>query len=924
MTIQAGTRLGPYEILGSIGAGGMGEVYRARDTRLERTVAIKVLPAFLAADADFRARFEREAKSISALNHPHICTLHDVGEVTTPDAGVVSYLVMEHLEGETLAARLLKGPLPLASALDYACQIADALDRAHRQGITHRDLKPANVFLLKSGGTSTPASCKLLDFGLAKIGAAVTPGTVETQLATSPPPVRGPSLVAGPLTAQGTILGTFQYMAPEQVEAQDADARSDIWAFGCVLYEMLTGRRAFEGRSQASLIAAILERHPTPVADLVPMTPPALDRLVRTCLEKDPDDRFHTAHDLRLQLQWVREGGSAAGVPAPVVAGRKRRDRIVFGAMAAALAIAAAAAAWWLKPAPVVRNVVARFSYELPNGINFTRQGRRVVAISPDGTSIAFVANQQIYLRRMRELEAQPIRGSQVDPLDVTFSPDGEWLAFTAPDTAGTDLSTAKLRKILVAGGTPLTLFDSGPSFGIRWEDGHILYATRTGIHLGPDAGGEAKTIVEVPAGSGEAFAQPQLVNDGRDVLFSVRRTATTFADGQVVVQSRAGGERRVLAGAGMDGRVLPGNVFVYTQNSTMFAQRLDPQSLKPLGGAVPVLEGVRQSEATGTSHFSLSANGTLAYVPGGGAFARELVWVDRNGREESLGAPAQGYRLARVSPDGTRIAFSSDDADRDIWIWEIVRKTLSRLTAGPDDDNYPVWTRDSRFVVYRSASTARSDMYRRAADGTGTVERLTSSETGETPLSLLPGGTQVLVRVSSSDTGIGALSVFTFGRPDLRELLSEAKGRPINGEISPDGRWLAYQSREASTRDEIYVRPAANPDGGRWQVSSGGGARPLWSPDGSELFYDARGRFTSVRVSNVPAGAPFAYSSAVPLDTGSRIFDFGFIGRTYDISPDGRRFLFLKVLQAPGAEHPAVRVVTHWRDEVEAVLKGK
>ena len=287
MTIQAGTRLGPYEIVASIGAGGMGEVYRALDTRLERTVAIKVLPPTLAADPEFRARFAREARSISALNHPHICTLHDVGEATAPDGGVVSYLVMEHLEGETLAARLVRGPLSLDATLDYACQIADALDKAHRQGIIHRDLKPANVFLLKSGGASTPASCKLLDFGLAKMGAAVTPGTVETQLAISAP-LPGTSLAAGPLTAQGAILGTFQYMAPEQVEAQEADARSDIWAFGCVVYEMLTGRRAFEGRSQASLIASIMERQPAPLADLVPMTPPALDRLVRTCLQKDP------------------------------------------------------------------------------------------------------------------------------------------------------------------------------------------------------------------------------------------------------------------------------------------------------------------------------------------------------------------------------------------------------------------------------------------------------------------------------------------------------------------------------------------------------------------------------------------------------------------------------------------------------------
>ncbi|CAN5766400.1 hypothetical protein BH18ACI5_BH18ACI5_30280 [soil metagenome] len=898
MTLQAGTRLGPYEIVASIGAGGMGEVYRARDTRLERTVAIKVLPSFLASDPDFRARFEREARSISALNHPHICTLHDVGEVTGPDGGVVSYLVMEHLDGETLAARLTRGPLALDTVLNYACQIADALDKAHRQGIIHRDLKPANVFLLKSGGASSVGVCKLLDFGLAKIGAVVRRDAVETQLATSPPPMSGQALATGPLTAKGTILGTFEYMSPEQIEAQDADARSDIWAFGCVLYEMLTGRRAFEGRSQASLIASILERQPTPLAELVPLTPPALDRLVGTCLQKDPEDRFHTVHDLRLQLHWVREGGSAAGVAAPVAAGRKRRGRLLFAATAAALALAAAAAAWSLKPAPIVRNVVARFSYELPDGMDFTRVGRRLVAISPDGTKIAFIANRQIYVRRMRDLDAQPIRGSEVDPLDLTFSPDGEWLAFTAPDTVGLDLSTAKLRKIAVGGGMPLTLSTSGVSFGIRWTDRHILFANRAGIYRIADAGGAAETILEVAAGSREVFAQPQLVNNGRDVIYTVSRTTSTFADGQVVAQSRNGGARRVLVAAGMDGQLLPDGVFIYAQGSTMFAQRMEPETLTPLSGAVPVVEGVRASEGTGTSQFSLSAAGTLVYVPGSGTIGRELVWVDRKGAEEAIGVPHQTYRLARLSPDGSRIAFSASDGDHDIWIWELARKVLTRLTLGPEDDNYPVWTRDSLSIIYRSAGTGRSDIYRRAAEGTGTVERLTSSDTGETPLSLMPGTTQLLVRVSSDDNGTGALSVFTIGRPDLRQLVAEQPGRPTNGEVSPDGRWLAYQSREASVRDEVYVRPAVNPEAGR--------------------------QFTSVKVTSVPPGAAFAYSTPVPMGISDRTYDFGFLGRPYDISPDGQRFLFLKLLQTPDAARTVIRVITHWRDDLDAALRGK
>ncbi len=571
MGLTAGTRLGPYEIVSPIGAGGMGEVYKARDTRLDRTVALKVLPPALAADPEFKARFEREAKSISALNHPHICTLYDVGSQNGTD-----FLVMEFLEGETLGARLAKGSLPADHALEYAMQIADALDKAHRQGIVHRDLKPANVFLLKDAGGL--GVCKLLDFGLVKLVAASAQGTIETKLLTSPQP----GIQTAPLTSQGSILGTFQYMAPEQIEGQDADARTDIWAFGCVLYEMLTGRRAFEGRSQASLIASILERQPTPMAELQPLTPPALSRIVRTCLEKHPDNRFHTAHDLRLHLQWIAEGGSAAGLPAPVVASRKRHDRLMFAGAALILAALAGGGAWFLKPAPVVTNVVSRFTMPLGAGQAFTRSGRRVVAISPDGTKIAYIANNQIYLRQMHESEAQPIRGTNVDPLDLTFSPDGQEIAFFTPATPQGPPTNVTLRKIRITGGTPVTLSPAVSPNGLRWQGDTLVFGQGQSIAAVAETGGKPRILVTATPESGEQLGHPQLLNSGRDVIYSVRPRNSTFNEGEIVVQPVGGGARQVLIPAGTDGRVLPSGYLVYWRDGSLWGRAFDERARPP------------------------------------------------------------------------------------------------------------------------------------------------------------------------------------------------------------------------------------------------------------------------------------------------------------------------------------------------------
>jgi Tol biopolymer transport system component len=932
MPLSAGVRLGPYEVIAPLGAGGMGEVYKARDTRLERTVAVKVLPHSLAADPEFRARFEREAKSISALNHPHICTLHDVGRARVQGTAAgeeIDFLVMEHLEGETLAARLTRGPLPSDQALAYAMQIADALDKAHRQGIVHRDLKPANVFLVKGATASGPGICKLLDFGLAKVGAVAAAGSVETALFSGAglPANGSPARGTTPLTAQGAILGTFQYMAPEQIEGHDADARTDIWAFGCVLYEMLTGRRAFEGRSQASLIASILERQPTPIAELQPLTPPALGRLVRTCLEKHPDDRFHTAHDLALHLRWIDEGGSAAGLPAPVVAGRKRRERLLLVTGAIVLAALAAAAAWLLKPAPERSAVVGRFTMPLGEGQSFTRVGRRVVAISPDGTKVAYIADSRIYLRRMHETEAQPIRGTNVDPVDLAFSPDGEWLAFFAPGTPQGPLDTASLKKIPIAGGTPMLLTQAGSPHGLRWQGDTLVFSTGRTVQAIADTGGAARTLLTVETDSNELVSQPSLLNGGRDLLYTVRMAGVGASGSEVVVQPVAGGPRRSLIAGVADARVLPSGQLVYISDNTLHAVAFDPRGLQIAGGSIPLVEGVRFSATTRVGQFDVAENGTLVFIPGESAVAFKMVWVDRSGREETIGAPAQLYYIPRISPDGKQIAVSSVEVeDRKIWIWDDPRKTLTRLTTEAREENYPLWSPDGRFVYYRANPDGNFDVFRRAADGTGAVERLTRSPEAETPLALLPGGGGLLVRRGRSVADVeSTLAILPLSADPKPAAVLNVPSSQVQGEISPDGRWLLYQSGESSTQDEIWVRPFPAIDSGRWKVSTNGGQRPMWARSGREIFFRGRhadaDHFMVVPVMPVRAGEAFSYGTPTPLLNISR-YSFLSIGRTYDISPDDRRFLFLLPEGREADTRDSLTVIVNWDQEVRARVK--
>jgi serine/threonine-protein kinase len=673
MALSAGTQLGPYEILALLDEGGMGQVYKAKDTRLDRMVAIKVLLPHIAKDSLARERFEREAKTVSALDHPHICTLFDVGEQED-----VAFLVMEFLEGETLADRLKKGALPLEKALLYATQLADGLDAGHRAGVVHRDFKPGNIMLTSQGA-------KIMDYGLAKL---------RTSAARSGQDLSASPTVEKPLTEKGAILGTLQYMAPEQLEAKNTDARTDIFAFGAVLYEMLTGRRAFEGKSQASLISAIMKDDPPVMSTLQPMLPRALDHVVKTCLAKEPDKRWQSAGDVERQLQWIVESGSDAGVPA---AARPKSHTYFAWGLALVLAVVVAGfAAWNLRP-PAPRPVT-RFPLTLPPGDQFTGTGRHVVALSPDGTHLIYVANNQLYLRAMDQMQATPIRGTEGGVTSPFFSPDGEWVGFYAG---------GQLRKVSVSGGAPVTLCEARNPYGASWggDDTIVFGQRRDGILQVSSAGGTPEVLV--PGSSLDGLAHgPQILPDGKSLLFTIG-DGSNWDDAQIVVQSLTTGERRELIEGGIDARyvstghlvyALPSSPVSFSFRGTLVAVPFDAARLQVTGGPVSLVEGVALAEAaaTGAAHFSFSDTGSLVYV---NSFeierARTLVWVDREGREEPLEAEPRPYTYPRISPDGTRVALQIRDQEQDIWIWDFVRETLTRFTFDAGWDLYSLWTPD-------------------------------------------------------------------------------------------------------------------------------------------------------------------------------------------------------------------------------------
>ena len=859
MTMNPGTKLGPYEIIAPLGAGGMGEVYRARDTRLGRDVAVKVLPAHLTENPDVRTRFEREAKTISSLNHPHICTLFDVGR-----EGATDYLVMELVEGETLAERISKGPLPAEQVIKLGTEIADALDKAHRAGIVHRDLKPGNVMLAKSGA-------KLMDFGLARAtGAAGTgssSGASITNLTQSP-------TVAQPLTAQGAIVGTFQYMAPEQLEGAEADVRSDIWALGCVLYEMATAKRAFAGATQASLISSIMKDQPRPIGELQELAPPGLDRLVRACLEKDPQERIQTAQDVRLHLRWIAEGGSLAGVPAPVSARRRSRERMAWilagvgGAAAVTLAVV-----HFAFPAPAPQTL--RFEVSPPSAV----QSQDSPRISPDGTTLAYSATDstgttRIWMRPLSALVATAMAGTEGAHRPF-WSPDSRFLGFVAG---------GKLKKVSVAGGPPQVVCDAPTGSDGSWGSSDMILFDGTGadpILRVPATGG-----VPTPAVSPDSAQKllqvgwPEFLPDGKHFLF-----LGVSPQSNLMVASLAGGRPVVLGPCESQVQYLPNGQLLYSRGGSLVMQPFDANALKLKGEPVPVAEQVGAS-SVGGADFRASQNGVLVYSSRS-VDSGELVEVDRTGRLiRTLGTPAGAANL-KLSHDGKRVALRVIDPQirtRDVWIIDRTRDIATRFTFEKSNENYPQWAPDDKSIAY----------WTDAPKGGITTKTLTGS--GETQL-LYPVVDECILKDWSRDgstiffektaaTGLDIWTLSTTGDHKATAFLTGAFNE-FDPHLSPDGHYLAYTSDE-SGHEEVYVQPY--PDrSDKWQISTHGGDDPHWSADGRQMFYLSPDQ----HMMSVPVTLAPRFEPGVPVTLFAAKILFPGQQRThYEVTGDGQTFV--------------------------------
>ena len=893
MTIASGTKLGPYEVLEPIGAGGMGEVYKATDTRLDRTVAIKVLPSHVSGNPQVRERFEREARTISQLNHPHICTLHDVGRENGVD-----FLVMEHIEGETLAERLGKGALPLEQALQYGIEIADALDKAHRQGVVHRDLKPGNIMLTKSGA-------KLLDFGLAKTG-----------VAGSGPDLSGVATEAQPLTAQGAILGTFQYMAPEQLEGKEADARTDIFAFGAVLYEMLTGQRAFHGKSQASLIGSILKDEPPPVSTVQTMTPPTLDHVIRRCMAKEPEDRWQAASDVMRELKWVSgEGSSTAVLPTG-----RTQSRLVPGIAIglAAGALVASLAVWALmRPAP---EPTRRLSMTLPADAPMLDPSWGHIAMSPDGTRLAYVASTdeetRLYIRSLNQLAVTPMPGTK-NARRPFFSPDGEWVGFF--ENPG-----GKLKKVPVDGGPAMTLCESPTVGGASWStDDRIFFAhvpaAGAGLFQVPAAGGVPEALTVPDPSKGEAtHISPEVLPNGKTVLFSIATTAGA-APNRIAALSLDSGEYHTVLEGGYSPRYSRSGHLIYLAGETLTAAPFDVQNLKTTGPPAPVLEGIGSASAWGVGSFGLSRDGSLAYVPGGGMHAR-LVWVDRLGREVGtlFEEPLENPRGIRMSPDGRRVTVVTglDDAARgDLWIYYLDNRPPTRLTFDGSNQR-PVWIRDGTRLAFSSTRTGSLDLFSIPADGSSSEPvSLFADQYPKHASAWSPLNGDLLFDYVLPETISDIFAISIEGEPEPSAVVQEKSIEGLSS-LSSDGRWLAYVSN-GSGGFEVMVRPYPGP-GPATRVSRNGGEEPVWGPRDEELYYRSLSgeRMMAVEVSTEPT---FRFEAPKTLFEG-RYLSQGI--PTYDVAPDGR---FVMAKPTGGEEFGReLVIVLNWFEELERRVPTK
>ena len=884
MALTSGTRLGPYEIQSPLGAGGMGEVYRARDTRLDRTVAVKILPTHLSESPEARQRFEREARTISSLNHPNICTLHDVG---SQDG--TSYLVMEYVQGETLEARLQKGPLPLKQVLECGVQICDALEKAHRAGIVHRDLKPGNIMLTASGA-------KLLDFGLAKPAAAMLGAqTAVGNLTPSTPTMNVSMLSATPasLTQQGTIVGTFQYMASEVVQGKDADARSDVFSFGCVLYEMVTRRRAFEGKSQLSVLTAILEKDPEPLATLQPNLPPALDYAVLTCLEKNPDNRFQTAHDVKLQLAWIAKTGSQTG--APVVVASKGKPAVLWMAALAVLSVAAIVlgVASWLarQPGQVVRGTLLP-----PEGAHFALLNRNgPPALSPDGRRVAFVASRDnktsLWMRPLDRLEATELPGTEGAYLPF-WSPDGHAIGFFA---------NGKMLRMDANGGAPVVICDAPNGRGGAWSSsGLILFAPGAygNIMRVSVEGGTPVRMTPPPKNGLESDRWPLLLPGGKHFLYM--HTATGDADdrNEVHFGSVDGKTDKVLLRGRYSTPQYGAGWLLLGRNGTLVAQKFDPVNGTLSGEATQMASGVESDDLVDSSVFAVADGKVLVYQPGSGISGERQVWVDGTGKIFGQVSEPSVYGESRLSPDGKKLAVPIVKPNMDLWVVDLARGTRSRLSFGGKNVDNSVWSADGRTIYFSySADNGPIQIYQRPADGSRPQQALIATQTDAVTTDVSSDGKWLLYEEGSGDapgnSSLKALPVTGGAKPLL---VLDRVDWQSNARLMPGSNaWLAYQSSESGS-PEVYLTHF--PSGGaKYQVSLEGGTQPVWSPDDRRLYYlDARQRLTVVDVhageDSVNVGAP-----KMLFQTGVRASS---LGGGYDVARDGRFLLNNSVNESP------------------------
>jgi serine/threonine protein kinase/Tol biopolymer transport system component len=903
MPILPGKRLGPYEILSGIGAGGMGEVYQAHDTKLGRDVAIKILPEAFAHDTERLSRFQREAKMLAALNHPNIATIFGLEH-----SDGVQYLVMELVLGETLQERVRRdAPVPVEESLAIAKQIAEALEAAHEKNIIHRDLKPANVKLTPEG------KVKVLDFGLAK---AFEGDSTNEDMGNSP-------TLSQAATMQGVILGTAAYMSPEQARGKTVDKRTVLWAFGCVFYELLTGRQAFNGEDITEILAAVIKTEPD-WSCLSETTPAAIRLLLRRCLQKDKTLRLRDAGDARIEIQEALAAPPTAVATTAAPAARSWRERLAWTTAAVfVLATIALASGFVLRapkppqPMPAMRliaeiGVDASLYTSLPSAI-----------LSPDGTRLAFVASdadqkRRIYVRSLNQLQATALSGTQ-NAHNPFFSPDGQWIGFFAD---------GKLKKISVQGGAAVTLCDAADDRGGSWgEDGTIVFTKNSSAPLSKvsSAGGAPQPLTTLDNQAGEITQRwPQVLPGGKAVLFTSNTRQSNYEDSDIVVYSMVSGQRKTLQHSGTYARYLPSGHVVYMHEGTLFAVPFDLQRLEVTGQPAPILEGVASNAGNGSVQFSFSNTGNLVYIGGHSGFTNvSIYWMDHDGKFLPLRETAGGFANPAFSPDGKRLALEIREGSKsDVWVYEWERDTLTRLTLAGEINGSPVWTPDGQRIVYSSQQKdGLSSLWWMRADGAGDAQRLVESKSSQYAGSWRPDGKVLAFRQDNTGTGLDIMTISVEGdeksgwKPGEPKPFVNSAFNEMTPAFSPDGRWLAYMSNESGSY-ELYVRPFPGP-GGKWQISTAGGGYPKWSRNGKELFYQTMDNKIMV-VTYIASGDSFHADKPQPWSPGQ----FTSLGAnyTFDLHPDGKR---IAVLKAPGTEQNAavnkVSFIFNFFDEVRS-----